>query len=661
MATTDRPATEEVTPVTRSLQAGDLLAQRYRLDDLLTETPSGRFWRGWDTALSRPVAIHLMAGGQPGAARMIEAARGSAGLLDRRVLRVLDASDTDGISYVVNEWGHGVSLDLMLSSEGPLEPRRAAHLVAEVADTLAATHARGLAHGRLTPESVLIDRNGQVRIIGFAIDAAVHGLPPGRQHADVIDLGGLLYAALTGRWAGMSSSEVPVAPLEGGVLLRPRRVRAGIPRMLDGICDLVLNPYPTTHYRPTHDLATARGLADELEGFVGDPTGLLPPSDPVRAPYAAPPTPPAHSPRTSPESHTTVLPPTPPDGEAEEAPGADGPGEATVAVPLPDRSHPADETADAATDETADEATGQHPDQDSDQATQAGLPVWDDDTDDVAWVSTGKATPPPPPPLDPVPERPLFAPEPADGPRRRPRHAAAPASSGPLPWESDPHWDGGSSSGSGSLPAYDEAAEEDEVPGRSWMRLALIVGMCALVMVAAVAAWDLGGGGDIPEDPSEAGNDSTDRAAPVVYEQLTATDFDPQGDPPEENPESAGLAVDGDPATSWSTNRYNDQLGPPPGLKTGVGLVVDLGRVRDVSEVTVTVLGGSTSVSAYVTEDQPTGVGDLDPVKETAGDGELRMPLSTPATGRYVVVWLTALPAVEGGFRGEVAEVQVAG
>ena len=63
--------------MSHTLQAGDLLAQRYRLDDLLTETPSGRFWRGWDTALSRPVAIHLMSSDDPASTGMIEAARGS--------------------------------------------------------------------------------------------------------------------------------------------------------------------------------------------------------------------------------------------------------------------------------------------------------------------------------------------------------------------------------------------------------------------------------------------------------------------------------------------------------------------------------------------------------------------------------------------------------
>ena len=38
-----------------SMQAGDVLAGRYRLDDLLAESGAGRFWRAHDLVLHRPV------------------------------------------------------------------------------------------------------------------------------------------------------------------------------------------------------------------------------------------------------------------------------------------------------------------------------------------------------------------------------------------------------------------------------------------------------------------------------------------------------------------------------------------------------------------------------------------------------------------------------
>jgi serine/threonine protein kinase len=263
--------------VPSSIRPGDVLADRYRLVDLLTESAGGRFWRAHDRILERHVALHVIAADDVRAAGLLEAARRSATVHDRRLLRVLDADQYDDLCFVVNEWGSGDSLDIMLANEGPLDPRRAAWLVSEVAASIAAGHDAGVAHGRLVPENVLVDHAGAVRLIGFAVDAAMHGLPPGRVSTDVADLGGLLYSALTGKWAGVSSSDIPPAPTETGRVLRPRRVRAGIPRPLDSLCDEVINPYAGqsgARLREAHDLATATGICDYLSTFVGDPTGL---------------------------------------------------------------------------------------------------------------------------------------------------------------------------------------------------------------------------------------------------------------------------------------------------------------------------------------------------------------------------------------------------
>ncbi len=136
-----------------------------------------------------------------------------------------------------------------------------------------------MAHGRLVPENVLVDQTGQVRIIGFCVDASLLGVPRGQLSGDVADLGGLLYFLLTGRWAGQSDSAVPEAMRDHGRWLRPRQVRAGIPRVLDSVCDQVLNPWDAEGPGSTAaNLHTARGLADTLTEYVGDPTGLVQPA-----------------------------------------------------------------------------------------------------------------------------------------------------------------------------------------------------------------------------------------------------------------------------------------------------------------------------------------------------------------------------------------------
>ena len=123
-----------------STRPGDLLADRYRLIDLLSESGGGRFWRAHDSVLERYVALHVIAEDDPRADDLLTAARDSARVHDPRVLRVLDAATMGRLCYVVNEWGTGTSLDILVDHGGSLGPRRSAWLCAEVAGALATAH-----------------------------------------------------------------------------------------------------------------------------------------------------------------------------------------------------------------------------------------------------------------------------------------------------------------------------------------------------------------------------------------------------------------------------------------------------------------------------------------------------------------------------------------
>lgn len=253
-------------------QSGDVLAGRYQLTDLLSESREGRFWRAQDAVLGRPVAVHVLDAHDERAPRLMAAARNSAAVGDPRMLRVLDAAQTDQVAYVVNEWGEGASLENALAAGGPLPPQQAAWIASEVADLLVVAHDQGHAHGRLNPEAVLLDDLGAVRIIGFGVDAALHGIDPDTRDAqrrDRVDAVGVLYAALTGKWAGETLSSMPPAPRDHGRVLRPRQVRAGVPRPLDDLCDRVLGS--GADMPPL----TAAELHSALAGFSGEPTAPL--------------------------------------------------------------------------------------------------------------------------------------------------------------------------------------------------------------------------------------------------------------------------------------------------------------------------------------------------------------------------------------------------
>ncbi len=635
---------------------GDVLADRYRLVDLLTESGDGRFWRAHDRVLERHVAIHTIRGDDPRAPGLMDAARCSATVLDHRILRVLDADLTDEVCYVVNEWGWGASLDIVAAGTGPLAPRSAAWLVSEVADSIAAAHAMGIVHGRLNPENVLIDRTGGVRIIGLCVDAALHGVTTDDTRHDLTDLAGLLHCALTAGWGGASGSIVKPAPRDHGELLRPRQVRAGVPRPLDSLCvELLHSDHAGRHRELGAFAASARGISDYLADFVGNPTGMA-----VALMAATPP--------VLPDEELVVLPPVPemtPHESARlttvEAPPSSGLPTVSVGTPV-------DGSIEGPVEGPVEGPATELP-------TEAGLPIFGPDGDDVSWLERRTTAPAPPPPFEEPPERPLFAPEPRAGePVRTPRSVMGPAT-GPRQRDEYWPWDTGTGHGSPSSTRLG-AVEEEPVPGRSSFRVAGVLLAVLLLAVAVVVAVNLGRGRGVlgSADPgsdlsSGGGGDARTGALAAPLAGVSATAFDPLGDGAE-NDDIAATAVDGDPATAWTTQGYEDQLGSGPrALKSGVGLLLDLGGAHRVSAVDLAMRAAPTGVSVYVTAEPPTGVDGLDPVGSTTIRGNAGAPggavgtieLASPTSGRYVVVWLTSLPADGPLFRGRVGEVVVRG
>lgn len=220
---------------------GAVLAGRYRVEDLLIETVGARSWLAVDEILARSVAVHVLPAVDRRAWQLLEAARRSSTVPDGRFVRVLDAAEENGSVFVVREWVAGESLDAELGS-GPLTPRRATWIARECAAAIAAAHEVGIPHLRLVPANVVLTSTGGVKILGLATDAALHevtSLDPAAD--DVRDVGRILYACLVARWPDSSSEGLLEAPSENGRVLRPRQVRAGVPRPLDDLCGRIVN------------------------------------------------------------------------------------------------------------------------------------------------------------------------------------------------------------------------------------------------------------------------------------------------------------------------------------------------------------------------------------------------------------------------------------
>jgi hypothetical protein len=263
-----------------AVRPGTTLADRYRLEENLGTRGPTSAWRATDGLLQRPLLVHLVPQDAPGAGALLEAARAAALVTDSRFLRVLDASRSEGHVYVASEWVHGTDLAALVA-DGPLPAAEAGRISAEVAEGLAAAHAAGLAHLRLGPRNVLRVDNGQVKIVGLAVEAALAaGAGPvvrsdeATAREDACSCGAVLYAALTGRWPGPGGDGLPPAPEIDGAPCAPRQVRAGVAPELDDVAcrALGLGKHAADRYASPAEVADAlRATALPAAGWPAGP------------------------------------------------------------------------------------------------------------------------------------------------------------------------------------------------------------------------------------------------------------------------------------------------------------------------------------------------------------------------------------------------------
>ena len=260
----------------------------YELQSLIGVGGMGEVYRAYDTVKGRTVAVKLLRSemaADPGfQERFRRESRVAARLQEPHVIPVHDFGDIGGVLYIDMRLVEGASLKDELRANGPLEPGRAASIIAQVAAALDAAHSDGLVHRDIKPENVLLTPDDFAYLVDFGIahvggDASVTstGLVIGScaymsaerfsggrvgPPADVYSLTCLLYECLTGR-----------PPFEAGDLRqlmsahmfspppRPSIMRRGINRAFDDVIAKGMAKQPAERFSSAGELAKAATAA----------------------------------------------------------------------------------------------------------------------------------------------------------------------------------------------------------------------------------------------------------------------------------------------------------------------------------------------------------------------------------------------------------------
>ncbi|MGZ8471299.1 MAG: protein kinase domain-containing protein, partial [Gemmatirosa sp.] len=167
---------------------GSVVADRYLVTDLLGEGGMGKVYLARHVRLPQQAAIkvlrHNMLKDAAAVARFTREAASASRIDHDRVARVYDFGETDdGTVYLAMEFVPGRTLKKLLLDTGPLEPRRAALLVRQIAEGMDAAHRLGIVHRDLKPDNVIIvedaDGSERAKVVDFGIAKALGADEPG--------------------------------------------------------------------------------------------------------------------------------------------------------------------------------------------------------------------------------------------------------------------------------------------------------------------------------------------------------------------------------------------------------------------------------------------------------------------------------------------------
>jgi serine/threonine-protein kinase len=207
------------------LSTGSTFAGRYQVIEELGKGGMGSVYKVYDAEVEERVALKLLnpeiSSDEETIKRFRNELKLARAIAHKYVCRMYDLGQQEGVYYITMEYVSGESLKSFIRRSGQLTVDKAIGIAAEICEGLAEAHRLGVVHRDLKPQNIMIDLEGNARIMDFGIARSLKaagvtgagviiGTPeymspeqvqgePADQRSDIYALGIILFEMLTGR------------------------------------------------------------------------------------------------------------------------------------------------------------------------------------------------------------------------------------------------------------------------------------------------------------------------------------------------------------------------------------------------------------------------------------------------------------------------------
>jgi serine/threonine-protein kinase len=156
---------------------GKNLAEKYRIEAVLSDSDLGKVYRGTHLLMNKPVTVKILS---PALAvdesivrQFSNEARTTSQITHPNILNVTDfGSDTNGTVYIIFEGIEGENLKEIIGADGKFPPARAIDITRQTLSALSAAHKNNVVHGSLRPQDIVVAKGPEetenVKVLNFA-------------------------------------------------------------------------------------------------------------------------------------------------------------------------------------------------------------------------------------------------------------------------------------------------------------------------------------------------------------------------------------------------------------------------------------------------------------------------------------------------------------